>query len=363
MPAAATSGLLPPGGAPKLRRHFNGYCSSAGSLQELAMFRLGIIGAGGFAERRILPALQDEAAQVCVSGIQRRSEERLESLKERFGVSYASTSIDSLLESGEVDGVWITSPNSLHFEHARAALQHRIPTVVEKPFTNDYEQAEELLALSRQMDTPLAAAFCCRMSPAIQRLRELLPTLGAIEYVQSTLTVDLRHLLEEPNDFRPWMFEKNAQAVGALSDLGSHVLDIFVFLFGNDWEIDSVQVNRSKYNFDDSACLTLKCSSADIAANVFVSYVATNCSNISLVGENGSAALFAPYAKDVPQVIRIDCGGDIFEEEFLQYNILLSLAEEFAKFSQTARSKNLACGQDLLSVQKLLETAENLALQ
>ena len=60
-------------------------------------------------------------------------------------------SLDELFESGaSIDLAVITTPNHTHFELAKVLLEHKIHTVVEKPFVTDYRQAQELLSLAKK---------------------------------------------------------------------------------------------------------------------------------------------------------------------------------------------------------------------
>ena len=55
-----------------------------------------------------------------------------------------------LFEDKEVDLVYVASPHSHHYEHAKAALEHGKHVLCEKPMTVNEEQAKELFALAKE---------------------------------------------------------------------------------------------------------------------------------------------------------------------------------------------------------------------
>ena len=56
-------------------------------------------------------------------------------MQERFGFAYATEDYRKLLDDCELDGVIVSSPPSLHYEHARAVLDKALHLMCEKPFT------------------------------------------------------------------------------------------------------------------------------------------------------------------------------------------------------------------------------------
>src|SRR5216117_893772 len=93
--------------------------------------RLGFIGAGWWATANYMPLLAArddvELAAVCRLGA-----EELQRVKEHFGFSFATQDARELVV-GPLDGVIVTSPHTLHFEHARLALEQGLHVMCDKP--------------------------------------------------------------------------------------------------------------------------------------------------------------------------------------------------------------------------------------
>ena len=90
--------------------------------------RIGLIGAGWWATSNHLPVLQ-RREDVDLVAVCRLGAEELQQVKSRFGFDYATEDYVELLEHCELDGVIVASPHTLHYEHAKAALEKNLHNV------------------------------------------------------------------------------------------------------------------------------------------------------------------------------------------------------------------------------------------
>lgn len=132
-----------------------------------------------------------------------------------------------ILEDPNIDLVVIATPNSSHYELAKAALLAGKHVVVDKPFVVRSEQGEELIRLSKEKDRVLSVFHNRRWDNDFATLRHLIETneLGEIH----TFYVHF-------DRFRPevqsrWK-EQDPEGAGVLYDLGSHLIDQALVLFG-----------------------------------------------------------------------------------------------------------------------------------
>ena len=130
------------------------------------------------------------------------------------------------------DLVVIASPNQTHFPIARQALETGRHVVVDKPFTVDVAEADELIRIARERQVVLTVFHNRRWDADFLTVRDVLPKLGEI-------------LLFEANwdRFRPavkqgWR-EKPEPGSGVLNDLGPHLIDQALQLFGTPDAIDA----------------------------------------------------------------------------------------------------------------------------
>ena len=153
----------------------------------------------------------------------------------------------AILEADDIDLVVIATPNELHFPAAQAALAAGKHVVVDKPFTLDEEQATALIAQARQSDRLLSVFHNRRWDGDYLTVQKLVRDgrLGEISLFEAHW-----------DRFRPaikrgWR-EVPAQGAGLLSDLGPHLVDQALQLFGLPEAVSGdVIVQRRQAAVDD----------------------------------------------------------------------------------------------------------------
>jgi len=146
--------------------------------------RLGVIGAGWWATSNHLPLLaaRDDVEFV---GVCRKGADELALIRERFGFAFATEDAAELLERCELDAVIVASPHTIHYEHARAALERGLHVMVEKPMTTRTDHARELVRLADERNLHLLVPYGWHHKPFIQEAKRLLDghCLGELQYV------------------------------------------------------------------------------------------------------------------------------------------------------------------------------------
>ncbi|PRC42138.1 dehydrogenase [Mycobacterium sp. ITM-2017-0098] len=157
-------------------------------------------------------------------------------------VAFAPTypSFDDMLDDDRVDVVHICSPNQVHFEQALAALQAGKHVVCEKPLALTPAEAHQLCSAATERSLVNAVCFISRFYPLCQdaALRVEAGSLGAVRLVTGNY---LQDWLSKDTDWN-WRLDP---AVGgplrAVSDIGSHWLDLVSFVTGQ--KIESVMAD------------------------------------------------------------------------------------------------------------------------
>ncbi|WP_054956805.1 oxidoreductase [Paenibacillus dakarensis] len=135
--------------------------------------------------------------------------------------------VDELFQDEEIAVVVVASPNATHYEYARKAIEAGKHVVVEKPFTVTSEEADTLIELAREKGVLLTVYHNRRWDNDFLTVRNLLET-GAL----GNLSVYQVHF----NRYRPkvkqrWK-EQEGPGAGELYNLGSHLIDQALYLFG-----------------------------------------------------------------------------------------------------------------------------------
>ena len=142
--------------------------------------------------------------------------------------------LDVVLQDPDIDLIVITTPGHLHYEQAKKALEHNKHVVVEKPFVLDAEQGQNLIFLAKQRNKLLTVYHNRRWDSDFLTIRQLLSekVLGDVTYFEARF-----------DRFRPivkdrWK-ENNGPGAGVAWDLGCHLIDQAVQLFGRPDEVTS----------------------------------------------------------------------------------------------------------------------------
>ena len=189
------------------------------------MFKVGIIGAGWIAEK--MAAALSPLNDYCVYAIASRSLEKAEEFARTWDIPKAYGSYEEMVMDPEVDLVYIATPHSHHYPHTRLALEHGKHVLVEKAFTANATEAEELLAMARSKGLFITEAIWTRYMPLSHKVKELMES-GIIGEPR-VLTATLCYMMEfKERIVRPEL------CGGALLDLGVYSLNFARMYFGTD---------------------------------------------------------------------------------------------------------------------------------
>ncbi|MGG3643566.1 oxidoreductase [Bacillus gobiensis] len=169
-----------------------------------------------------------------------------ESLK-RYPYVDIVRSIDELLTDEMLDLVVITSPNTTHYEFAKQALEAGKHVVIEKPFTVTSQEAKELGRLADKKGKILSVYQNRRWDGDFLTVKHI---------VKNKMLGDLVDFESHFDRFQPlqadqWR-EKNLPGSGVLYDLGAHLIDQTIDLFGLPHSLTAeIKSQREKAEVDD----------------------------------------------------------------------------------------------------------------
>jgi predicted dehydrogenase len=157
-----------------------------------AMLKTAIIGCGKIADSH---AASIQRIDGCVIvAVCDREELMAQQLRERFAVPESYGDVSAMLRAARPDAVHITTPPQSHFPIAKQCLEAGCHVYVEKPFTVNTAEAEELISLAVRRGLKLTVGHDEQFSHATQRMRELVRTGylgGPPVHMESTWCYDL----------------------------------------------------------------------------------------------------------------------------------------------------------------------------
>jgi predicted dehydrogenase len=158
--------------------------------------RIGFVGAGWWATSNHMPLLAARN-DVQLAGVCRIGEAELKRVQDAFGFPYATQDYRALLRDVELDGVIVASPHSLHFEHARAALEHGLHVMCEKPMCLRAPEAQELVRLAQERGRHLLVPYGWHYKPFVQQAKARMDAgeIGRVEYVLCHMASPIRRIL------------------------------------------------------------------------------------------------------------------------------------------------------------------------
>ncbi|WP_423918592.1 Gfo/Idh/MocA family protein [Frigoribacterium sp. 2-23] len=196
--------------------------------------RWGILGAGGIAATFTADLVD---AGIPVSAIGSRDADKAREFADRFGVQVAHGSYEALVHDDDVDAVYVATPHVFHADNALLAIEAGKHVLIEKPFTLNAVEAEQVFAAAAAADVMVLEAMWTRFLPQSERLRAVIRSgvIGEIRLVEANhlqnLPTDPRHRINDP-----------ALGGGALLDLGVYPVSLAHDLLSAPSSIDAFGV-------------------------------------------------------------------------------------------------------------------------
>lgn len=187
--------------------------------------KVGILGAGRIAEKMAMTLNQMQTASAYA--IASRDLQRAAQFAEKWNMEKAYGSYEEMLDDPQVELVYIATPHSHHYEHARMCLLKGKPVLCEKTFTANAAQAKALIELARAKNVFLAEAIWTRYLPFSQTITDLINN-GVIG-TPHMLTANLGY---------PVVYKERITRLdlcgGSLLDLGIYPINFARMIFGTD---------------------------------------------------------------------------------------------------------------------------------
>ncbi len=216
--------------------------------------RIGVVGGGAMAQLVHLPLLSDRS-DVEIHAFADPDGVKLRALGARFSIPNLVDD-DALFGDPSIDAVLIHTPNHLHAELTRRALEAGKHVLTESPLAMSSADARALLELADERDLNLGVGFGHRFRPDVSAIRAFVHEGRAGQMYAARVAWMNRSTLRRRNF---WRSSGDTLAAGALADLGLRALDLLMWIL-DDPEIASVYAVRSSDTEtpEDAASLMMK---------------------------------------------------------------------------------------------------------
>lgn len=191
--------------------------------------RFATFGAGFWANYQ-LPAWLEVPGVECVA-IYNRTLARAQKLAERFGITGVYDDPEKLLANEELDFIDIITDAATHSQFVHLAARHRLPVICQKPMATSLAEAEKMVSSCRRARAPFFVHENWRWQTPIRQLKDILdkrpigkPFRARIDMISGFPVFRNQPFLRDLEQF-------------IIVDLGSHILDVARFLFGEATEL------------------------------------------------------------------------------------------------------------------------------
>jgi len=269
------------------------------------MVKFGVIGYGYWGPNVVRNLNQLEEARVLA--VCDKSPAARRRFQKAYPQVHVTTDPGELMSSPDIDAIAVVTPVWTHYELAKAALENGKHIFVEKPFTSNTAQAEELINLAARKNLKIMVDHTFLFTGAVQKIRQLLKEgmLGKLYYYDST-RVNLG------------LFQHD---VNVLWDLAPHDLSIMDHLIEESPEAIVATGQTHLNGFEDVAFITLYFPDK-VIAHINVNWLSPVKVRTTLIGGAKKMLVWNDLAAD--EKIKIyDKGVQVSSREGL-YNLLVN---------------------------------------
>jgi predicted dehydrogenase len=323
--------------------------------------RYGFVALGDIAQEAMLPGVE-HTGNSSIAALVTGDPVKAGRLAERYGVAhtYSYEQFPELLQSGNVDALYIATPNWRHAEFVLPALAAGIHVLVEKPLEIDTARCQQIVDAQRVSKAKLMVAYRLHFEPAtiaaIERVRN--GELGQVHLFTSTFAQ-----MVDPANHRA----KSGTAAGPVLDMGPYPVNAVRNLFGA--EPTEVSAFGSRHadsglgDFDDTVTVMLRFPEGRLA-HFAVSYYGNATDAYTVLGTKGSLQVQPgyTYGKSLEHFLTI--GG---KEDKISYKNTDHFGGEMKYFSdcilhdidpEPDAEEGLADVRVLEAIQRSLETGQ-----
>ena len=190
----------------------------------MSRLRFAILGTGFWA-RYQLSGWREVAGAECVA-VYNRTRGKAEALAKQFGIASVYDDAEAMLERERLDFVDVITDVGTHRQFVELAAAHRLAVICQKPMAATFADACAMVSACREARVPFLVHENWRWQRPLRELKQVLASgvigrvfRGRIDYCNSFPVFENQPLLRELKQF-------------ILTDVGSHILDLARFLFG-----------------------------------------------------------------------------------------------------------------------------------
>ena len=213
------------------------------------MIKAASVGLGWWSDE-LAKSIQGKSKKIKIVSCYSRSKRKRVNFSKKFKTEYHN-SYNALIKDQNIDAILLTTPHSLHAQHAIQALQNGKHVFVEKPMATKSVDAQKMLLAIKKHKKTLAVGHNRRFSSAFNYIKNLnnRNKIGKILHIDANFSAP--GALNYTKNF--WRANRKESPGGAIAGLGIHMIDLMCFFGGKIKSVQSlVKRYAIKVNMDDT---------------------------------------------------------------------------------------------------------------
>ncbi|HHD84020.1 MAG TPA: Gfo/Idh/MocA family oxidoreductase, partial [Campylobacteraceae bacterium] len=206
--------------------------------------RWGMIGCGAVTEVKSAPAYRMTEGFM-LEGVMCRDLQKAKAYAAQHAIPLVFDDAHSLITDPRIDAVYIATPPDSHAAYALMAAEAGKICSVEKPITPDYASAREVVEAFETRELPLFVSYYRRSLPRFLEVKQWLDEgrIGTLRQVRWSLT-RRPHPRDPESDH--WRVDRRVARAGYFDDVGSHGIDLLIFLLGDIVRAEGFATNQQR---------------------------------------------------------------------------------------------------------------------
>ena len=257
--------------------------------------KIAVIGCSAIADKTLIPTIKAHPNFV-LQMVGSRSEEKGQNFAGKYNCSYGT--YHDVLNSADIDAVYVSLPTGLHFEWGKKVVQAGKHLLLEKPFTDTFTHAEEIVSIAQKNGVVAMEGLAYVYHPYFEKVKELLAdgVIGDIRLIDASfgfpyLSVD---------DIR----NKKDIGGGAILDNLIYPLSVCLELLGRDFASKSYNINfNNSLQIDDRGFLRLDWNNKSANINYGFGFFYKN--KIEIWGDKGTMVIDRAFTKPATMIADI----------------------------------------------------------
>jgi predicted dehydrogenase len=272
--------------------------------------RYAVVGLGHIAQVAVLPAFANARRNSKLAALVSGDPVKLDELGKKYQVGNLRPyeQYDALLESGEIDAVYIALPNSMHCDYSVRAARAGVHVLCEKPMAVTEDECERMARAAREGGVKLMVAYRLHFERANLEAIEVARSgrIGEPRQFSSTFTM---HVV--PDNIRV----KSELGGGVLYDIGIYCINAARSLFGEE-PLEARAITAGTLgDVEESVGALLRFPNERVASFV-CSFGSAKVSQYRIVGTRGDLLVEPAYEYAAPLKHKLTIDGDSRERRF-----------------------------------------------